>query len=136
MKRLVYTAIIFSLLSFSHAQKVAIVANPEIRNISKEDIKEILLGIRRNLNGSSNPRIILSKDNKVNRKAIEKLLGISYENFKVYWFEKALAGEGNIPRELDHRRAINEIKKHKGTLGILPAEKVRSSGLKVLMVFE
>ncbi len=134
-----FILLVISLLymsSFSFPQRAVIVVNPEIKNINKEDVKEILLGIKRNINGISNPKIILSKDKETNSKAIERLLGISYENFKVYWFEKALAGEGNIPQELEYRRAIDEIRKHKGSIGILPAEKAKESGLKVIMVIE
>jgi len=56
----------------------------------------------------------------VNKVVIEKLLGISYENFRVYWLERALAGEGNLPKEMDHSEAIKEIKKNKKAIGILP----------------
>ena len=134
MKKLIL--IIMLSFSFSLSQKVAVVVNPNIKDISKEEVKELLLGIKRTINGHSNPKIILSKDKKINKKAIEKLLGISYENFKVYWFEKALAGEGNIPKEMNYRKAIREIKRHKGSIGILPADKIKRSGLKVIMVFE
>ncbi len=127
MKRLLIILMLLSLPSFS--QKAAIVVNPSIKDIKKEEIKDILLGMKRN-------RVILSKDKAVNEIAIEKLLGISYENFRVYWLERALAGEGNLPEEMNYKEAIREIKKNKKAIGILPAEKVKSSGLKVIMVID
>ncbi len=127
MKRLLILILMLSLSSLG--QKAAIVVNPSIKDIKKEEIKDILLGMKRK-------KVILSKDKAVNEIAIEKLLGISYENFRVYWLERALAGEGNLPEEMNYKEAIREIKKNKKAIGILPAEKVKSSGLKVIMVID
>ncbi len=127
MKRLLILIFVLSLSSFG--QKAAIVVNPSIKDIKKEEIKDILLGMKRS-------KVILSKDKSVNEIAIEKLLGISYENFRVYWLERALAGEGNLPKEMNYKEAIKEIKRNKKAIGILPAEKVKSSGLRVIMVID
>jgi len=53
MNKLITFVLLFFLFSFG--QKAVIVVNPAIKDIKREDIKDILLGMKRN-------KVILSRD--------------------------------------------------------------------------
>jgi hypothetical protein len=63
----------------------------------------------------------------------KKVLGISQKDFKTHWLTKALAGEGIPPREVGVDEIVNLVKMNRGAIGIVPADKARQEGLKILL---
>ena len=105
--------------------EVAVVANPSFRPNS--DLESILLGT-----AETSVVIYMTDDQRFNERAIRKLIGISYEDFKILWMEMALAGKGVPPRELPPEEVYIKVKTRKNAIGIVPFRYARD--LKVLRV--
>ncbi|MDQ7039020.1 MAG: hypothetical protein Q9N26_07485, partial [Aquificota bacterium] len=90
MRSAILTAALFLNLSFG---EIAVVANPSFRGT--ERVEDLLLGF-------SKVRVVIyvTDDPEFNNTAVRKLIGISYEDFKMLWMERALDGRGVPPREL------------------------------------
>jgi hypothetical protein len=113
------------------AQELAVVANPEAPHISPEYIKRIYLGFVKTLPDGTPALPLVMKGTPDT--FFQKVLGISQKDFKTHWLTKALAGEGIPPREVGADEIVNLIKTNRGALGVVPADKARQEGLKILL---
>jgi hypothetical protein len=113
------------------AQELAVVANPEAPHISPEYIKRIYLGFVKTLPDGTPALPLVMKGTPDT--FFQKVLGISQKDFKTHWLTKALAGEGIPPREVGVDEIVNLIKTNRGALGVVPADKARQEGLKILL---
>ncbi len=120
--RWVILLLFFSFVCFG---EIAVVANPSFKNSS--NLKDLLLGVSKR-----NVVIYLTDDPDFNETAIRKLIGITYEDFKIFWLEKALRGEGVPPKELPPEEVRREVRSRRNAIGIIPLRYVKD--LKVLKV--
>jgi hypothetical protein len=113
------------------AQELAVVANPEAPHISPEYIKRIYLGFVKTLPDGTPALPLVMKGTP--ETFFQRVLGISQKDFKTHWLTKALAGEGIPPREVGADEIVNLIKTNRGAIGVVPADKARQEGLKILL---
>jgi hypothetical protein len=113
------------------SQGLVVVANPESPNISPDYIKRIYLGFAKTLPDGTPALPLVMKG--APETFFQKVLGISSKDFKTHWLTKALAGEGIPPREVGVDEIVNLIKANRGAIGVIPADKARQEGLKILL---
>jgi hypothetical protein len=121
----------FFIISSVWAQELAVVANPEAPNISPDYIKRIYLGFVKTLPDGTPALPLVMKG--APETFFQKVLGISQKDFKAHWLTKALSGEGIPPREVGADEIVNLVKTNRGAIGIVPADKARQEGLKILL---
>jgi hypothetical protein len=121
----------FFIISSVWAQELAVVANPEAPHISPDYVKRIYLGFVKTLPDGTPALPLVMKGTP--ETFFQKVLGISQKDFKSHWLTKALSGEGIPPREVGADEIVNLIKANRGAIGIVPADKARQEGLKILL---
>jgi hypothetical protein len=113
------------------SQGLVVVANPEAPNIPPDYVKKIYLGLAKTLPDGTPALPLVMKGTPDT--FFQKVLGISQKDFKTYWLTKALAGEGIPPREVGVDEIVDLVKRNRGAIGIVPADKARQEGLKILL---
>jgi len=121
----------FFFIGSAWAQELAVVANPESPNIPPDYVKRIYLGFAKTLPDGTPALPLVMKGTPDT--FFRKVLGISQKDFKTHWLTKALAGEGIPPREVGADEIVNLVKTNRGAIGIVPADKARQEGLKILL---
>jgi len=113
------------------SQGLVVVANPESPNISPDYVKKIYLGFVKTLPDGTPALPLIMKGSPDT--FFQKVLGISQKDFKAHWLTKALSGEGTPPREVGVDEIVDLVKRNRGAVGIVPADKARQEGLKILL---
>jgi hypothetical protein len=113
------------------SQGLVVVANPEAPHIPPDYVKRIYLGFVKTLPDGTPALPLIMKGTPDT--FFQKVLGISQKDFKTHWLTKALAGEGIPPREVGADEIVNLVKMNRGAIGIVPADKARQEGLKILL---
>jgi hypothetical protein len=113
------------------SQGLVVVANPEAPHISPDYIKRIYLGFTKTLPDGTPALPLIMKGTP--ETFFQKVLGISQKDFRTHWLTKALAGEGIPPREVGADEIVYLVKTNRGAIGIVPADKARQEGLKILL---
>jgi hypothetical protein len=113
------------------SQGLAVVANPEAPHISPDYIKRIYLGFAKTLPDGTPALPLIMKGTPDT--FFKNVLGISQKDFRTHWLTKALAGEGIPPREVGVDEIVYLVKTNRGAIGIVPADKARQEGLKILL---
>jgi ABC-type phosphate transport system substrate-binding protein len=113
------------------SQGLVVVANPEAPNIPADYVKRIYLGFAKTLPDETPALPLVMKGTPDT--FFQKVLGISQKDFKTHWLTKALAGEGIPPREVGADEIVNLVKTNRGAIGVVPADKARQEGLKILL---
>jgi hypothetical protein len=113
------------------ALELAVVANPEAPHIPPDYVRRIYLGFVKTLPDGTPALPLVMKGTPDT--FFQKVLGISQKDFKTHWLTKALAGEGIPPREVGVDEIVNLVKMNRGAIGIVPADKARQEGLKILL---
>jgi len=113
------------------SQGLVVVANPESPNISPDYVKKIYLGFVKTLPDGTPALPLIMKGSPDT--FFQKVLGISQKDFKAHWLTKALSGEGIPPREVGVDEIVDLVKRNRGAIGIVPANKARQEGLKILL---
>jgi len=113
------------------SQGLVVVANPEAPNISPDYVKRIYLGFAKTLPDGTPALPLVMKGTP--ETFFQKVLGISQKDFKTHWLTKALAGEGIPPREVGADEIVDLVKRNRGAIGIVPVDKARQEGLKILL---
>lgn len=132
IKRIDLVFFILFMSGSAFAQGVAVIANPASPTLTKDDIKSLYLGFRTTLPDGSPAKVLVLKGDGVKDRFMREVLGIAYRDFRAHWLSKALSGEGAPPRELTAEEIIDIVKREKGAIGFIPAEKV-PEGVKVLI---
>jgi hypothetical protein len=112
-------------------QGLVVVANPEAPNIPSDYVKRIYLGFAKTLPDGTPALPLVMKGTPDT--FFQKVLGISQKDYKTHWLTKALAGEGIPPREVGVDEIVYLVKTNRGAIGIVPADKARQEGLKILL---
>jgi hypothetical protein len=113
------------------SQELVVVANPEAPNIPPDYVKRIYLGFAKTLPDGTPALPLVMKGTPDT--FFQKVLGISQKDFKTHWLTKALSGEGIPPREVGVDEIVDLVKRNRGAIGIVPANKARQEGLKILL---
>jgi hypothetical protein len=113
------------------SQGLVVVANPEAPHISPDYVKRIYLGFAKTLPDGTPALPLIMKGTP--ETFFQEVLGISQKDFKTHWLTKALAGEGIPPREVGVDEIVYLVKTNRGAIGIVPADKARQEGLKILL---
>jgi len=113
------------------SQELVVVANPEAPNIPPDYVKRIYLGFAKTLPDGTPALPLVMKGTPDT--FFQKVLGISSKDFKAHWLTKALSGEGIPPREVGVDEIVDLVKRNRGAIGIVPANKARQEGLKILL---
>jgi len=113
------------------SQELVVVANPEAPNIPPDYVKRIYLGFAKTLPDGTPALPLVMKGTPDT--FFQKVLGISQKDFKTHWLTKALSGEGIPPREVGVDEIVDLVKRNRGAIGVIPADKARQEGLKILL---
>ena len=113
------------------SQGLVVVANPESPNIPPDYVKRIYLGFAKTLPDGTPALPLVMKGTPDT--FFQKVLGISQKDFKTHWLTKALSGEGIPPREVGVDEIVDLVKRNRGAIGVIPADKARQEGLKILL---
>ncbi|MDT7908055.1 MAG: hypothetical protein RRA63_08470, partial [Candidatus Calescibacterium sp.] len=100
-------------------------------NIPPDYVKRIYLGFAKTLPDGTPALPLVMKGTPDT--FFQKVLGISQKDFKAHWLTKALSGEGIPPREVGVDEIVDLVKRNRGAIGIVPANKARQEGLKILL---
>lgn len=107
MRKLV--AVLLLSIGFSFSQVFIVVS----RGLERKDIKELFFS-------TGDVVVIVSKNLKLLDRVFRKLLGISYEDYKLYRYELALDGRGMPPIEVPGELLSEEAGKHERVIVITP----------------
>ncbi len=107
MRRLIVCTILF--LSFSYGEEIVIA----LKGVEGGDIKELLLK-------GEDIVIVVTRDERFNDRAFRKLLGISYEDYKLYRFQLAIEGIGTPPKEIPVKELAEVVRSYNRVIVIAP----------------
>jgi hypothetical protein len=90
---------VFLLASISFAGDWAVVTSPSspIASISKADLKRVFTGKKSNLSGVKVVPFMLAESNPAAVSFLQDVLGMSPEEYKKYWVDAQVKGEGTAP---------------------------------------
>lgn len=77
----------------------AIVTSPSspVASISKSDLKRVFTGKKRDVSGVKVVPFMLAESNPVAQAFLKDVLGMSPEEYKKYWVDSQVKGEGTAP---------------------------------------
>lgn len=107
MKKLVAALLFLVGLSFS---QVLIAVSGDLKG---KGIKELFYW-------TEDVTVVVPRDYELLNRVFKKLLGVSYEDYRLYRFELALDGRGKPPVEVPVEKLLDEAERYKRVLIILP----------------
>ncbi len=91
--------ILFSAAALGFASDWAVVTSPSspIGSISKGDLKRVFTGKKGNVSGVKVVPFMLAETNPVAQSFLKDVLGMSPEEYKKFWVDAQVKGEGTAP---------------------------------------
>jgi hypothetical protein len=97
MKKLISVLLFSSVLSFGADWAVVTSSSSSIGSISKSDLKRVFTGKKRDISGVKVVPFMLSDANPAAQSFLKDVLGMSAEEYKKYWIDAQVKGEGTAP---------------------------------------
>lgn len=134
MKKLLLTLALLATASF--AADWAIVANPAVgaSSISKADLKRIYTGKKSQLGSGKVVPVMLTESNPAASSFLQEVLGMSGAEYKKFWVDAQIKGEGSAPmNQKSSAAAVAIVSELPGAIAVV--EKSAAGGsVKVLEV--
>lgn len=97
MKKILVSLLLATAVSFSADWAVVTSSSGSIPSISKADLKRVFTGKKTNVSGVKVVPFMLTDANPAGKAFLQDVLGMSPEEYKKYWVDAQVKGEGTAP---------------------------------------
>ena len=97
MKKILCSAFLLAAVSFAGDWAVVTSPSSPIASISKADLKRVFTGKKSNISGVKIVPFMLAESNPSAVAFMKDVLGMSPEEYKKYWVDAQVKGEGTAP---------------------------------------
>ncbi len=132
---IIYGSLIF--VRTSEAQ-IVIIANTSIseNEISKNDLKDMFLGIKLKWSDSKDVKLIVLKGTETHEAFLKNYIKKRPYQFKNYWKQMLFTGKSVLPKSTESEDAVLEyVEKTEGAIGYISAEPADET-VKILIIID
>ncbi len=108
MRRLIICLIV-AVFNLSYSQEIVVA----LKGLESGDVRELLFR-------GEDIVVIVLRNKLFNDRAFKKLLGLSYEDYKLYRFQLAIEGVGTPPKEVSTEELIKTIRDYNRVIVVAP----------------
>lgn len=125
--------------NYSFASNIIVIVNKNspIKNVSKEDLKQIFLGERNKINNHTVTHIIEKADPDQKNKFHMKITGKNYIQLNTHWARMIFTGSAKRPIEVfSDNQAELEVSKNTNAIAYISKKQSQKLNSKVRIIYE